>query len=209
MTAHDAALVKAHPRERLRRHSAVALALFALLFTLLLAVIAGFGAAMAVVDRTARVLPDYERIDLAPYLAKESYTEEDYDVLYHQTGLARTAVDALEEKEMLLEYQEAFFYEGVLDHYMAAPTTPRCMLLDENARYQFPLPENAPILRFNGMEFVYGQYEIAPYAAGMPSCILPYDSIRNLVTVTMKPLIENRPIVASYYQIKIRFGICG
>ena len=106
MTAHDAALVKAHPKERLRRHSAVALALFALLFTLLLAVIAGFGAAMAVVDRTARVLPDYERIDLAPYLAKESYTEEDYDVLYHQTGLSRTAVDALEEKEMLLEYQE-------------------------------------------------------------------------------------------------------
>ena len=140
MTAHDAALVKAHPKERLRRHSAVALALFALLFTLLLAVIAGFGAAMAVVDRTARVLPDYERIDLAPYLAKESYTEEDYDVLYHQTGLSRTAVDALEEKEMLLAYQEAFFYEGVLDHYMAAPTTPHCVLYTEDGKsYYAPI----------------------------------------------------------------------
>lgn len=140
MTAHDAALVKARPKERLRRHSAVALALFALLFTLLLAVIAGFGAAMAVVDRTARVLPDYERIDLTPYLSKESYTEEDYDVLYHQTGLSRTAVDALEEKEMLLEYQEAFFYEGVLDHYMAAPTTPHCVLYTEDGKsYYAPI----------------------------------------------------------------------
>ena len=78
MTAHDAALVKARPKERLRRYSAVALALFALLFTLLLAVIAGFGAAMAVVDRTARVLPDYERIDLTPYLPTEMKESKAY-----------------------------------------------------------------------------------------------------------------------------------
>ena len=74
------------------------------------------------------------------------------------------------------------------------------MLLDENARYQFPLPENAPIMRFNGMEFVYGQYEIVPYAAGMPSCILPYDYIRIVFTVTMKPLIEsNTDSIDAFY----------
>lgn len=74
------------------------------------------------------------------------------------------------------------------------------MLLAENARYLFPLPENAPLLRPNGVEFIYQQYEIAPYAAGMPSCTLPYDSVRNLFTVTMRPLIESTTdsIAATY-----------
>ena len=65
------------------------------------------------------------------------------------------------------------------------------MLLAENARYEFPLPETAPICRFNGMEFVYQQYEIAPYAAGLPSCILPYDSLKAFVTTTAQPLLES------------------
>ena len=65
------------------------------------------------------------------------------------------------------------------------------MLLDENARYTFPLPETAPVCRPNGVEFIYQQYEIAPYAAGLPTCTLPYDALENLFTVTMKPLIES------------------
>ena len=49
----------------------------------------------------------------------------------------------------------------------------------------------APVCRPNGVEFIYQQYEIAPYAAGIPTCTLPYDSLENLFTVTMKPLIES------------------
>lgn len=64
-------------------------------------------------------------------------------------------------------------------------------LLDENVRYTFPLPETDPVCRPNGVEFIYQQYEIAPYAAGIPTCTLPYDSLENLFTVTMKPMIES------------------
>lgn len=64
-------------------------------------------------------------------------------------------------------------------------------LLDENARNTFPLPETAPICRPNGVEFIYQQYEIAPYVTGIPTCTLPYDSLENLFTVTMKPLLES------------------
>ena len=65
------------------------------------------------------------------------------------------------------------------------------MLLEEKARYTFPLPETDPVCRPNGVEFIYQQYEIAPYAAVIPTCTLPYDSLENLFTVTMKPLIES------------------
>lgn len=65
------------------------------------------------------------------------------------------------------------------------------MLLAEDARYIFPLPVTAPICLKGGVKFVYQQYEIAPYAAGMPFCIIPYDKLSDLFTVTMKPLVES------------------
>lgn len=65
------------------------------------------------------------------------------------------------------------------------------MLLDKSAYYSFPLPITPPIFRPNGVQFIYQQYEIAPYASGMPTCTIPYDSLQSLFTVTMKPLIES------------------
>lgn len=65
------------------------------------------------------------------------------------------------------------------------------MLLAENARYIFPLPVTDPICLKGGVKFVYQQYEIAPYAAGMPFCIIPYDKLSDLFTVTMRPLAES------------------
>ncbi len=65
------------------------------------------------------------------------------------------------------------------------------MLLADNARYTFPLPESDPFFLFNGVQFVYQQYEIAPYAAGMPTCTLPYESLKDLFTSTMQPLVES------------------
>lgn len=65
------------------------------------------------------------------------------------------------------------------------------MLLVDNARYAFPLPETAPIFMSDGVQFIYQQYEIAPYASGIPACTLSYESLKDLFTTTMKPLIES------------------
>ncbi len=125
---------------RRTRGAAAALACFAAFLCVLLSVVLGMGLAMAVVESTARVLPSYQKIDLTPYLEKETLSEEDYDVLYHQTGLTRLGVDALHDREDLLEFQEAFFYDGTRSHGMASFTTPRCILLDEDGkRYYAPL----------------------------------------------------------------------
>lgn len=65
------------------------------------------------------------------------------------------------------------------------------MLFNVNAQSEFPLPQTNPIFKRNGILFIYQQYEIAPYAAGMPQCEIPYDKVINLCTVTVKPLIES------------------
>jgi hypothetical protein len=54
----------------------------------------------------------------------------------------------------------------------------------------FPLPQAAPIFREDGVEFVYQQYEIACYAAGMPSCVITYDLIEPFLTQAGRWLVN-------------------
>lgn len=69
--------------------------------------------------------PDYPRLDLSAILARGELTEEDYDALFLQTGLARPAVDdllAVDQAfalERLTETQNGFF----------APIAPQCVTL--------------------------------------------------------------------------------
>lgn len=54
----------------------------------------------------------------------------------------------------------------------------------------FPLPVSAPIFREDGVEFVYQQYEIACYAAGMPACVITYDLLEPFLTQAGKSLVN-------------------
>ena len=62
-------------------------------------------------------------------------------------------------------------------------------LLIENSDY-FPLPESAPIFREDGVEFIYQQYEISPYAVGLPACVISYDLIEPFLTQAGRWLIN-------------------
>lgn len=92
------------------------------------------GVSEAVVDNYARVLPSYPKEDLSEVLAKEFWTEADYDFLYHQTGVGKSALEELKGKnERILKFQEALYYEGELMHSLAAFTTPHDYLKDYDA----------------------------------------------------------------------------
>ncbi len=52
-----------------------------------------------------------------------------------------------------------------------------------------PLPAFAPEFTRDGVVFTYQQYEIAPYAAGMPSCVISYDELKPLFTSFVTPLV--------------------
>lgn len=65
-------------------------------------------------EASARYTPDYPMEDISAYPEQESLTEEEYSLLYRQTGLTQVAVDALRAKNRgaeLLTMQERFFAE--------------------------------------------------------------------------------------------------
>ncbi|MBR2375024.1 MAG: hypothetical protein IKA88_01915 [Clostridia bacterium] len=67
-------------------------------------------------------LPDYEKVDIAPILAKKEKTEEDYRTLYYQTGLTKLGIDDLlaeNNTARILRIQNALFYDFdiVVDHF--------------------------------------------------------------------------------------------
>lgn len=58
-------------------------------------------------------VPNVMRIDIEPLLKQATLSEEDYDTLYHQTGLTQPMIDILKEKPdfeaTLLRFQENYF----------------------------------------------------------------------------------------------------
>ena len=87
----------------------------------------------AAVDASARVLPSYSREDITQILEKENWSESDYNTLYLQTGLGRSALDEMkDDAERILTFQDALFYDGELAHEEVAITTKRDIFADTN-----------------------------------------------------------------------------
>lgn len=49
-----------------------------------------------------------------------------------------------------------------------------------------PMPQEPPHLSKDGVVFEYGQYEIGPYAIGMPSFTLPYEKVKDFLLVPIE-----------------------
>ena len=83
-------------------------------------------------------------------------------------------------KQGIMDYFESDDEAFVLD-----------MLLEVDSFDGLPLPQSNPYLTETGVAFLYQQYEIACYAAGMPSGIIAYDQIEPLLTDRAKVLLPN------------------
>lgn len=66
----------------------------------------------------------------------------------------------------------------------------RSCLLNIAPYYTIPMPQNPPYFTKDGIVLSYGQYEIAPYAAGMPGLVIPYDEVKSLLKVSAAELIK-------------------
>lgn len=53
-----------------------------------------------------------------------------------------------------------------------------------------PLPETDPWITKDGVFFSYAPYEIASYAAGAPSFVIPISKVKNHVTSTAKTFFD-------------------
>ncbi|MBD5325607.1 MAG: DUF3298 and DUF4163 domain-containing protein [Bacteroides sp.] len=56
---------------------------------------------------------------------------------------------------------------------------------------ELDLPASGPQFGRDGVTFTYGQYEIAPYAAGMPACTIKYADLHPLLQAWVIPLVTD------------------
>lgn len=63
-------------------------------------------------------------------------------------------------------------------------------MLFDNVRDSLPLPTCPAWMVEEGVKFVYGAYEIAPYAAGMPSFVIPYETMKKYMDYEVKPIAK-------------------
>lgn len=80
--------------------------------------------------------------------------------------------------------------KGLMEQYFEVSTDDefKDMLLVNNGT--LPFPANPPYFEENGVCFLYQQYEIAPYAAGMPQCLIPFETLRPYFTQAALDLID-------------------
>lgn len=52
------------------------------------------------------------------------------------------------------------------------------------------LPQQVPYFLKDGVAFVYNEYEIAPYSAGMPRCVVSYDQLKPYFTESTLELLK-------------------
>ena len=80
--------------------------------------------------------------------------------------------------------------DNIFSQYFESDASEMENLLTMENNDFFPLPQAAPIFREDGVEFVYQQYEIACYAAGMPACVISYDLLEPFLTQAGKWLVN-------------------
>lgn len=79
------------------------------LICIIYGIISAYMASLFYIEPLAYTPPLQERADLSYMILKgrENYNDEDYRFIYGQTGLGRSAVNALEDPNKLLEYQNS------------------------------------------------------------------------------------------------------
>lgn len=92
---------------------------------------------------------------------------------------------------------ESYFQTEMSAEEKAKFSLADCLLIEPA---QLTLPAQTPYFTKDGLVFVYQQYEIAPYAAGMPSCVIGYEQIKPFLTplaASLIPVEENKQAQAS------------
>ena len=105
---------------------------------------------------------------------KETGSKMEWDIFADTTKLAPIVKEYIANyfEEVADGFSEDCLFDGVYD--------------------DFPLPYTEPWLTPNGVKFVYSAYEIAPFAAGMPSCTVPYKKVEKYFSEKAKNLLQKK-----------------
>lgn len=113
--------------------------------------------------------------------------EKECDDLLDQTLFSQPESPQLAAllKEGVRSYFKQFDEETALDDEQLKEA-----LIGVDDVNRIPLPSTPPVFTKEGLSFIYQQYEIAPYAAGMPNFVIPYDKVRPFLTKDAQSLTE-------------------
>ena len=90
--------------------------------------------------------------------------------------------DAYNFQQLLKKHLKEYFNAGTDEELVD-------MLADIDPD-NIPLPHTPPYFLEDGIVMIYQQYEIAPYAAGMPNALFTYDELKPMLTGWAKRMIE-------------------
>lgn len=82
--------------------------------------------------------------------------------------------------------------KGLMEYFEVDTEEELSESLFNNDLFELNLPEAEPYFTEQGLTFIYQQYEIAAYACGMPSFVIPYNRLSKYLNETGKRLVENR-----------------
>ena len=88
--------------------------------------------------------------------------------------------DSKEFQQLIKDGIRSYFQEN--DSTTITDDQLKDMLIIEADIDHLPLPQFDPFLTDQGMSFIYQQYEIAAYAMGLPSFIIPYNKLKPFLT---------------------------
>ncbi len=116
--------MKEKKRKKSKRVRAIVLGVF--LFVIV--VLCGLQAGSIYTERIwEHWYPDYEKVEISPLLTKTSLTEEDYELLYRQTGVTKLGIDQMrdtpEGRKRILHIQEVMFSPIEVEGRAFAPFT--------------------------------------------------------------------------------------
>lgn len=103
--------------------------------------------------------------------------------------ILRHTVDSTKVKQMqpLLRKGVLQYFREMGDNSVTASNLNSSLFIENGI---IPLPASTPYLSDKGLVFTYQQYEIACYAAGMPSFVIPYNKVKPFMTPEARALIK-------------------
>ena len=91
-------------------------------------------------------------------------------------------------KKGVMDFLEVSTEEELQDQLQVLwddPDTP-----ENELEFGLPLPRAVPYVTTKGVAFIYQQYEIACYAAGLPSVVIPAEELRDLLSEEGRALLD-------------------
>lgn len=96
----------------------------------------------------------------------------------------------MNDGEMVDEWQ-SLLKKGLMKYFDVKSEKELAQMLFEDKSPYIPNPVTPPYFTREGLKLVYQRYEIAPYAAGTPTVIIPYDKAKRFLNITGARLIPS------------------